>query len=59
MTGPSNSPRGEHTPRLGTTWDRPRIETVIPDDAPDPRPGREERRALARAAKRAARRKNR
>ena len=59
MTGLSSSPRGEHTPKPGATWDRPRIETVIPDDAPDPRPGREERRALARAKKRANRKKNR
>jgi hypothetical protein len=42
----------EHTPKPGATWDRPRTEVVIPDDAPDPRPGRAERRALARAARR-------
>jgi hypothetical protein len=59
MTDPKSTPRGEHTPSEGATWDRPRIEVVIPDDAPDPRPGREERRALARAAKRANRKKQR
>lgn len=52
MTSLSSSPRGEHTPRAGATWDHPRTEVVIPDDAPDPRPGRAERRALARAARR-------
>jgi hypothetical protein len=59
VTGPSSTPRGEHLPAKPATWDRPRIEVVIPDDAPDPKPGREERRALARAAKRANRKKNR
>lgn len=29
-----------------------RTETVIPDDAPDPRPNRKTRRAMARAARR-------
>lgn len=52
MSGPSSAPRGEHVPRPGAAWDRPRVEAVIPDDAPDPRPNREERRALARAARR-------
>ena len=51
MTGPSSSPRGEHTPRPGTTWDTRLVvvETVTPDgDAPTPRPNRATRRALAR-----------
>ncbi|WP_328436941.1 hypothetical protein OHA71_06570 [Streptomyces sp. NBC_00444] len=52
MTGPKSTPRGEHAPAPGATWERPRIEVVIPDDTPDPRPGRAERRALARAARR-------
>lgn len=52
MTGPSRTPRGEHTPAPGITWEAERAETVIDDDAPDPRPGRAERRALARAARR-------
>lgn len=51
MTGPTNNPRGEHTPRPGVTWERviARTETVIDDDAPDPVPtNRAARRALAR-----------
>lgn len=54
MTGPSSTPRGEHTPKPGATWDTDlvRTETVIDDDAPDPRPDRATRRALARAARR-------
>ncbi|CAM5620635.1 putative protein OS=Streptomyces aurantiogriseus OX=66870 GN=GCM10010251_92480 PE=4 SV=1 [Streptomyces aurantiogriseus] len=53
MTGPSSSPRGEHTPKPGVTWDTvlARTETVIPDDAPDPQPNRATRRALKRAAR--------
>lgn len=53
MTGPSSSPRGEHTPKPGVTWDTvlARTETVVDDDAPDPRPNRATRRALKRAAR--------
>ena len=44
----------EHTPRPGVTWEQRliRTETVIPDDAPDPRSNRKTRRAMARAARR-------
>jgi hypothetical protein len=44
----------EHTPKPGVTWEQHliRTETVIPDDAPDPRPSRKTRRAMARAARR-------
>jgi hypothetical protein len=64
VTGPSSTPRGEHTPRPGVTWEQQlvRTETVIddPDDTsgPDmnqplrPRPNRATRRAAARAARR-------
>ncbi|MFF9714802.1 hypothetical protein ACF1DW_04290 [Streptomyces sp. NPDC014603] len=55
MTGPSSTPRGEHTPRPGVTWDTElvRVEQLVDDDAPDPTPpNRETRRALARAARR-------
>jgi hypothetical protein len=47
----------EHTPRPGRTWETTvvRVETVVPDDAPDPRPNRATRRALARTARKAAR----
>jgi hypothetical protein len=50
MTGPSSTPRGEHTPRPGITWQTVivRAETVIADDAPDPQPNRATRRALKR-----------
>ncbi|MEX3101218.1 MULTISPECIES: hypothetical protein [unclassified Streptomyces] len=54
MTGPSSSPRPEHTPRPGATWETHlvRTETVVDDDAPDPAPpNRATRRALARAAR--------
>lgn len=54
MTGPSSTPRGEHTPRPGATWEQHliRTETVIDDTAPDPiPPNRATRRALARARK--------
>ncbi|GKQ35159.1 hypothetical protein [Streptomyces sp. A012304] len=53
MTGPSSSPRGEHTPKPGVTWDTvlARTETVVDDTAPDPRPNRATRRALKRAAR--------
>lgn len=44
----------EHTPKPGANWEQHliRTETVIPDDAPDPRPSRKTRRAMARAARR-------
>jgi hypothetical protein len=50
MTGPTSAPRGEHTPRPGANWQTTlvRTETVIADDAPDPRPNRATRRAMAR-----------
>lgn len=52
MTGPSSSPRPEHTPRPGTHWETrlTRTEQVIPDDAPDPAPpNRKTRRAMQRS----------
>ncbi|PWG13918.1 hypothetical protein DF268_08615 [Streptomyces sp. V2] len=52
MTGPSSSPRPEHTPRPGATWNTRlvRTETVVDDDTPDPTPpNRATRRAAARA----------
>lgn len=54
MTGPSGTPRGEHTPRPGVTWQTTvvRTEQLVDDTAPDPRPNRATRRALARAARR-------
>lgn len=54
MSGPSSTPRDEHTPRPGVTWQtRPvRVEQLVDDEAPDPRPNRQTRRALARAARR-------
>lgn len=55
MTGPSSTPRGEHAPRPGVTWQTTivRTETVIDHDAPDPAPpNRATRRAIARAARR-------
>ncbi|MBK3524853.1 MULTISPECIES: hypothetical protein [Streptomyces] len=54
MTGPSSTPRGEHTPAPGITWTHRlvRDEQLVDDDAPDPRPNRETRRAAARAARR-------
>ena len=53
MTGPSSTPRGEHTPKPGITWETAivRTEQHVPDDAPDPQPNRATRRALARARK--------
>lgn len=58
MTGPSSSPRGEHTPRPGATWEQRlvRTEQIVDDDAPGPTPPN---RATRRALKRAARRKTR
>jgi hypothetical protein len=67
VTGPSGSPRGEHTPRPGITWDTQllRYETVVEDpedtSGPDmnqpqpPRPNRATRRAIKRAARRTKR----
>jgi hypothetical protein len=55
MTGPSSSPRPEHTPRPGATWDTVLVHTEqhVDDDAPDPTPpNRATRRAQARAARR-------
>ncbi|MFC8583481.1 hypothetical protein ACFUGD_02725 [Streptomyces sp. NPDC057217] len=51
MTGPSSTPRGEHTPRPGITWQTTLATTgehVIDEQAPDPRPNRATRRALRR-----------
>jgi hypothetical protein len=46
--------RPEHAPKPGVNWEQHlvRTETVIDDDAPDPRPNRKTRRAQARAARR-------
>jgi len=55
MTGPSSTPRPEHTPRPGAFWDTElvRVEQLVDDDAPDPPPpNRATRRALKRAARR-------
>lgn len=51
MTAPSSSPRPEHSPRPGVTWEQRlvRVELVVDDDAPDPQPNRAARRAAARA----------
>ncbi|GED89352.1 hypothetical protein [Streptomyces sp. 6-11-2] len=66
MTGPSSTPRGEHTPTPGVTWNTRLIslaETIVDlddnespfgwRDLPEPpRPNRETRRAAQRAARR-------
>lgn len=54
MTGPSGTPRGEHTPRPGVTWQTTvvRTEQHVDDDTPDPAPNRATRRALKRQARR-------
>lgn len=56
MTGPSSTPRGEHAPRPGRTWETRLTwtgEQLADDDAPDPAPpNRATRRALKRAARR-------
>ncbi|WP_019328839.1 hypothetical protein [Streptomyces sp. TOR3209] len=54
MSGPSSTPRGEHTPAPGVTWQTEvvRVEQLVDDDAPDPRPNRKTRRAMKRAARR-------
>ncbi|MYU22936.1 hypothetical protein [Streptomyces sp. SID8352] len=51
MTGPSTTPRGEHTPRPGATWQThlARVERLVADDASGPRPNRATRRAAARS----------
>jgi hypothetical protein len=56
VSGPSSTPRGEHAPRPGATWETAlvRVEQRVDDDAPDPAPPN---RATRRALKRAARRK--
>lgn len=53
MTGPSSTPRGEHAPAPGVTWQTEvvRVEQLVDDDAPDPRPNRAARRAMKRAAR--------
>ncbi|MFE5514483.1 hypothetical protein ACFQ9J_28510 [Streptomyces sp. NPDC056529] len=52
MTGPSSTPRGEHTPKPGVTWTMTTVgwtgEQLVDEQAPDPRPNRKTRRALAR-----------
>jgi len=55
MTGPSSTPRGEHTPRPGITWTTTvgwSGEQLADDDTPPPRPNRAARRAAARARRR-------
>jgi hypothetical protein len=54
VTGPSSTPRSEHTPKPGATWQTTvvRTEQHIADDAPDPTPNRATRRAMQRAARR-------
>lgn len=53
MTGPSSTPRGEHTPQPGATWNTilTRTEQHVDDAAPDPRPNRATRRAMQRATR--------
>lgn len=54
MSGPSSTPRGEHTPRPGATWNTAvvRVEQLVNDETPDPRPNRATRRAMKRRQKR-------
>lgn len=54
MTSPSSTPRGEHAPRPGVTWETElvRTEQVIDDDEPDPKPNRATRRAIKHATRR-------
>lgn len=58
MTGPSSTPRAEHTPRPGATWEQQLVRTEhgVDDQAPDPNPPN---RATRRAMQRAARKKQR
>jgi hypothetical protein len=54
MTGPSSTPRAEHTPRPNVWWITTvgwSGEQVIADDAPDPKPNRATRRAARRRKK--------
>jgi hypothetical protein len=54
VIAPSSSPRGEHAPRPGVTWDTvlTRTEQLVDDDTPDQTPpNRATRRALKRAAR--------
>ncbi|MFF5984392.1 hypothetical protein ACFY78_36675 [Streptomyces olindensis] len=63
MTGPTSTPRGEHTPVPGATWDTELVslgEVIVDlddDESPFgwrelPKPNRETRRAAVRAARR-------
>ncbi|MEU0667162.1 hypothetical protein ABZ508_02705 [Streptomyces lavendulocolor] len=55
MTGPSSTPRGEHTPKPGIWWTTTvgwSGEQLADDDAEPPRANRATRRAAARAARR-------
>ncbi|MGW7498620.1 hypothetical protein ACWGKA_30620 [Streptomyces luteogriseus] len=63
MTGPSSTPRGEHAPAPGATWNAQLVslgEVVVDlddDESPFgwrelPKPNRETRRAAVRAAQR-------
>ncbi|MET8404475.1 hypothetical protein [Streptomyces sp900116325] len=51
MSGPSSSPRGEHTPRPGI-WFTTTVgwtgEQVVDDQTPEPQPNRATRRAARR-----------
>ncbi|WP_108990417.1 hypothetical protein [Streptomyces coelicoflavus] len=53
MTGPSSTPRGEHQPAPGVTWQTRlvRVEQLVDDETPDPRPNRKTRRAATRATR--------
>jgi hypothetical protein len=54
VTGPSSTPRAEHTPHPGATWEQQlvRTEQHVDDDTPTPTPNRATRRAIARATRR-------
>ncbi|MFE1587000.1 hypothetical protein ACFW6Q_15060 [Streptomyces sp. NPDC058737] len=54
MTGPTSTPRGEHQPAPGVTWQTElvRVEQLVDDETPHPRQNRATRRALKRAARR-------
>lgn len=66
MTGSSSTPRGEHSPQPGVTWNTQLVslgEVIVDLDddespfgwrelEPPPQPNRESRRAAARAARR-------
>ena len=55
MTGPSSTPRGEHTPRPGVTWMTTTVgwsgEQIVDDDTEPPRANRATRRTARRARK--------